>query len=68
MGGVRLVPGASLSPGSGVSLMLDMVGKALPGTVLESNQDATRLRFDLDEATSAALARVLETAAVSKAA
>lgn len=68
VGGVRLVPGASLSPGSGVSLMLDMVGKPLPGTVLESNQDATRLRFDLDEATSAALARVLETAAVSKAA
>jgi methyl-accepting chemotaxis protein len=67
-GGVRLLPGPSLAPRSGVSLLLDNVDKALPSTVLECDETGSRLKFNLDEAASLALQQVLERITARKAA
>jgi methyl-accepting chemotaxis protein len=68
MGGARLAPGPSLHRGAGVSVSLDVVGKALPSTVLECDETGSRVRFNLDQAASLALRETLERMTVRKAA
>jgi hypothetical protein len=59
MGGARLRPGVNAISGASFNLSLDGVGRALNGTVIESNGHCIRLRFHLDEAASAALRQAL---------
>ncbi len=63
-----LLPGAPLTVGANVSLSLDILGHALAGTVLEAGQAGARLRFNLDAATSDALAQALDRITARKAA
>jgi methyl-accepting chemotaxis protein len=59
MGGARLRPGAGAISGASFSLSLEGVARALNGTVIESDGNSIRLRFNLDEAASAALRQAL---------
>jgi methyl-accepting chemotaxis protein len=68
MGGGHLVPGISLPPGSRVSLSLDIVGKPLSGTVIDTDAGGTHLRFNLDDGAADALSRALARITASEAA